>query len=84
MGSVLIRRLDDEVIRRLKRRAAENSRSLESETRHILEQVAYGGMQEKMRDFRTLSRKLRRQDKSPQSPSEVLIREDRDGGHRPV
>ena len=84
MGTVHIRRLDDEVITRLKRRAADNSRSLESETRHILEQAAYGGMEEKMRSFRILSRKLRRQDKTPQTPSEDLIREDRDRDHRPV
>ncbi len=84
MGTVHIRRLDDEVIRRLKRRAAENSRSLESETRYILEQAAYGGMDEKMRKFRILSQRLRRLDNPPQTPSEVLIREDRDRDHRPV
>ena len=85
MGTVHIRRLDDEVVRRLKRRAAENNRSLEGESRHILEQAAYGGMTEKLRSFRALSRRLREQANNvPQTPSEVLIREDRDRGHRPA
>ena len=85
MGTVHIRRLDDDVVRRLKHRAAENNRSLESETRHILEQAAYGGMTEKMREFRVLSRRLRSQANDlPQTPSYVLIREDRESGHGPA
>ena len=46
MTTVLIRQLDDQVIKRLEQRAAGNNRSLESEVRHILEQAAgdrYGG-----------------------------------------
>ena len=82
MGTILVRRLDDEVVRRLKRRAVENNRSLESESRHILVQAAYDGMTEKMRSFREVSKKLRMETKNtPQTPSEVLIREDRDRGH---
>ena len=85
MGTVHIRRLDDEVVRRLKRRAAENNRSLESESRHILEQAAYGGMAEKIKTFRTLSRRLRRQTNTlPQTSSVVLIRDDREIGHGPA
>ncbi len=37
MGQLLVRDLDDEVIRRLKRRAAANGRSAEAEHRAILE-----------------------------------------------
>ena len=40
-------------------------------------------MAEKMRAFRALSQKLREQTQDvPQTPSQVLIREDRDSGHR--
>ena len=42
MATVNVRRLDDDVVRRLKRRAAENNRSLESKVRHILEREAQG------------------------------------------
>ena len=82
MGTVNVRRLDDEVVGRLKRRAAENNRSLESEARHILEQAARDGMAEKVRTFRALAKSLREQtEDQPQTPSHVLIREDRDSGH---
>ena len=41
------------------------------------------GVVEKIRAFRDLSHKLRRQTSSlSQTPSYILIREDRDGGHR--
>ena len=83
MGTINVRRLDDEVVNRLKRRAAENNRSLESEARHILEQAVEDGMAEKTRAFRDLSLKLRRQNGGlSQTPTHVLIREDRDSGHR--
>ncbi len=83
MGTINVRRLDDEVVNRLKRRAAENNRSLESEARHILEQAVGDGMAEKTRAFRDLSLKLRRQNGGlSQTPTHVLIREDRDSGHR--
>ena len=84
MGTVNVRRLDDEVIGRLRRRAAGNNRSLEGEVRHILEEAAIGGMGEKTSSFRALSRGLRKQTEArSQSPSHVLIRDDRDRGHRP-
>ncbi len=37
MVTVNVRRLDEEVVRKLKERAAANNRSLEGEVRHILE-----------------------------------------------
>jgi plasmid stability protein len=46
MATVLVRQLDDEVVRRLEQRAAGNNRSLESEVRHILEQAAGESMEE--------------------------------------
>ncbi len=83
MGTVNVRRLDDEVVRQLKRRAAENNRSLESEVRHILEQAAQDDIAEKVRTFRALAKSLREQtEDQPQTSSHVLIREDRDSGHR--
>ena len=83
MGTLYVRRLDDEVVRRLKSRAAANDRSLESEARHILEQAASDGMAEKTRAFRELSLRMRRQTAGrPQTPSHILIREDRESGHR--
>ena len=83
MAEVLVRRLDDEVVRRLRQRAAENNRSLESEVRHILEQAAGDKMAEKTRAFRELSKRLLEQQYSdaPQTPSHLLIREDRDSDH---
>ncbi len=83
MGTVHVRRLDDQVVERLKRRAAANNRSLESEARHILEQAAEDDMAERVRAFRALSERLRRETVGiPQTPSYILIREDRDSGHR--
>ena len=85
MATVHVRRLDDEAVRRLKRRAAENKRSLEGEVRHILEQAAEDGMAERVRTFRALAKSLRKRTPDlPQTPSHILIREDRDSGHGPV
>ena len=85
MGTVYVRRLDDDVVGRLKRRAAGNNRSLESEARHILEQAAEDGTAEKTRSFAALTKRLRgKTSKAPQTPAQVLIREDRDSGHGPA
>ncbi|MCE2404965.1 MAG: Arc family DNA-binding protein [Dehalococcoidia bacterium] len=84
MGTVHVRRLDDEVVDRLKRRAAENNRSLESEVRHILEQAAEDDVSEKARRFGALVKWLRGRTWShPQTPSHILIREDRDNRDGP-
>ena len=85
MATVHVRRLDDDVVRQLKRRAVENNRSLESEVRHILEQAAEDGMTEKIRAFAALAKRLRRETGDlPQTPAHIFIREDRDSGHRPA
>ncbi len=83
MASVHVRRLDDEVVARLKTRAATNNRSLEGEVRHILEQAVGGSpedMAEKRRRFEESMREVRASIdwSKPQTPSEVLIREGRD------
>ena len=83
MATIKVRRLDDAVVERLKLRAAANNRSLEGEVRHILEQAARDDLETRRLAFRVLSAELRRQTKGrPQTPSEDLIRWDRDFGHR--
>ena len=83
MAAINVRQLDDNVVRRLKRRASLNNRSLESEVRHILERAAEDDMAAKRASFLAVSDRLRRRTKGrAHTPSEVLIREDRDHGHR--
>ena len=83
MATINVRRLDDEVVLRLKKRAAGNNRSLEGEARHILEGAVEGEMSAKRMSFLVLAARLRRDTEGrPQTPSEVLIREDRETGHR--
>ena len=85
MATINVRRLDDDVIQRLKKRASDNKRSLEGEVRYILEQVVNDGDQLKRESFRSLAKNLRQVTKGiTQTPSEDLIRKDRDTGHRIV
>lgn len=75
-GNLHVRNLDDELIVRLKRRAARHGRSTEAEHREILRQAL---AHEAEPSFDTLAadlRKLTRRRK--QTPSEILLREDRD------
>lgn len=83
MATVNVRRLDDDVVRKLKERAAANNRSLEAELRHILEgAVAKDDYQAKKLAFLEYSRKLRaKYPARSHTPSEALIREDRDRDH---
>lgn len=82
MATLNVRRLDEEVVAKLKRRAAVNNRSLESEARHILEKAAQDDMAERMKAFRARARELRKLTRGTnQIPSEIIIREDRDFGH---
>ena len=84
MATINVRRLDAEVVRRLKQRAAVSNRSLESEARHILECAAADDLETRRRTFLDLVGRLQPADgtRRAHTPSEVLIREDRDGGHR--
>ena len=85
MATINVRRLDDDVVQRLKKRASDNKRSLEGEVRYILEQVVNNGDQLKRESFRALAADLRQVTKgSTQTSSEDLIREDPDPGHRIV
>ncbi len=86
MATVHVRKLDEETVKQLKLRAARNNRSLEGEVREILERVADDefNMKEKQKRFRVLSEKMLNMTRgTKQTPSEVLIREDRDRGHKP-
>ncbi len=83
MVTINVRRLDEDVVNRLKRRASLNNRSLEGEVRHILECAADDNMAAKRAAFLGASDRLREKTRGrKQTPAEVLIREDRDRGHR--
>ena len=83
MATINVRQLDDGVVERLKRRAALNDRSLESEARHILKDAAEDDMAAKRASFLAVTDRLRRKTEGRRhTPAEVLIREDRDHGHR--
>ena len=85
MATVHVRRLDPDVVERLKRRAAANHRSLEDEIRRILAEAAEDPMAAKLESFRNLAARLRRRTQGRnQTPSEVFVRKDRDSGHREV
>lgn len=83
MATINVRRLDDDVVQRLKQCAARNNRSLESEIRHILQRVADDDASTRRASFRALATRLRRETEGKtQTPAEALIRIDRDAGHR--
>ncbi len=83
MATILVRLLDDDVVDRLKRRASSNNRSLAGEVRHVLKCAAYDDMAAKRAAFLAASDRLRAKTRGrKQTPAEVLIREDRDHGHR--
>ena len=83
MVTINVRRLDEDVVDRLKRRASLNNRSLEGEARHILECADDDNMAAKRAAFLEASDRLREKTRGrKQAPAEVLIREDRDRGHR--
>jgi antitoxin FitA len=79
MAQVLVRNLPDDVVMRLKARAARQRHSLEQELRLILIDAAQPGRDEALADMdriRALTPKV------PQTDSAELIREDRDHGWR--
>ena len=78
MAQILVRNLDDRVVRRLKARAKRQGRSLQSEVANILQQAATAPKVD-MKAARKLCRRLRRRLKGRKFPDTVsLIREDRD------
>jgi plasmid stability protein len=76
MGSLIVRGLDDELVARLKARAAEHGRSAEAEHREILRQALVGG---RASEFDKLAAEIRALTRGARhTPSEVLLREMRD------
>ena len=71
-----MRNLDDDLIARLKRRAARHDRSTEAEHREILRQALVNEAEPSFEKLAADLRKLTRRRK--QTPSEVLLREGRD------
>ena len=61
MTTINVRKLEDELVRRLKRRAAGNNRSLEGEVRHILEGAAGDDPAARRASFRELAARLRQE-----------------------
>ena len=75
-GNLHVRNLGDDLIARLKRRAARHGRSTEAEHREILRQALFGDVEP---SFDTLAADLRKLTKRrKQTPSEVLLREGRE------
>jgi len=75
-GNLSVRNLDDELIARLKRRAARHGRSAEAEHREILRQALAS---EADSSFEDLAAQLRALTKGRvHTPAEVLAREGRD------
>jgi antitoxin FitA len=75
-GNLHVRNLDDDLIARLKRRAARHGRSAEAEHREILRQALAG---EEEASFDKLAADLRKLTRGRrQTPSEILLREGRD------
>ena len=74
---LLVRKLDEALVARLKRRAARHGRSVEAEHREILRQALAGEVDA---DFAALAGELRRLTVGrTATPAEVLLREARDG-----
>ena len=88
MATINVRRLDEEVVPRLKQRAAVSNRSLESEARHILECAAADDLETRRRTFLDLVGRLQPADgtrraaiSSVTTPSEKLNRNSLADGH---
>lgn len=75
-GNLHVRNLDDDLIARLKRRAARHGRSAEAEHREILRQALASEAEPSFEDLAAELRKLTAGRK--QTPSEDLLREGRD------
>lgn len=75
-GSLQVRNLEEEIIARLKRRAARHGRSVEAEHREILRQALAAEVEP---SFDRLAMELRALSRNrKQTPSEVLLRQGRD------
>ncbi|HEX4159971.1 MAG TPA: plasmid stabilization protein [Rhizomicrobium sp.] len=75
-GNLHVRNLDDDLVARLKRRAARHGRSTEAEHREILRQALAAEVEDSFDELAAQLRQLTKRRK--QTPSEVLLREARD------
>ena len=75
-GNLQVRNLDDELIVKLKRRAARHGRSTEAEHREILRSALDAEVEPSFESLAAELRKLTEQ--RHQTPSEVLLRQARD------
>ncbi|AZO35321.1 hypothetical protein EOA27_17500 [Mesorhizobium sp. M2A.F.Ca.ET.037.01.1.1] len=75
-GNLHVRNLDDDLIAKLKMRAARHGRSAEAEHREILRQALENESEPSFDELAARLRRLTAQRK--QTPSEVLLREGRD------
>ena len=78
MAQILVRDLDEQVVKRLKARAETAGRSLQSEVKRILEQAA-NAQEVDMKTARKMCERFRRRFGGRSFPdSALLVREDRD------
>jgi plasmid stability protein len=76
MAQLIVRNLDDDLVARLKRRAAEHGRSAEAEHREILRQAL---MEEPRRSFKELAAQVRAMTAGRHhTPAEELLHEARE------
>ena len=78
MGQLIVRGLDDSLIRTLKQRAARFGRSAEAEHRVILEEA----LRPETETFTEAAARLRARTKPQMTDSTDLLRQDRDRDHR--
>lgn len=78
MASIVVRRLDESVVERLKERASENGRSLEAEVRLILEEAANSPQLDMAAARARIEELQKRFEGRPFPDTADLIREDRD------
>jgi len=76
MANLHVRNLEDDLVARLKRRAARHGRSVEAEHREILRQALAAEVEPSWEDLAAELRKLTRDRKH--TPAEILVREGRD------
>lgn len=74
MAQLIVRNLDEDLVRLLKQRAAAKGVSVEAEHRKILEEVLMPSSE----DFWAMARKLQQTSRPQKTDSTDLIREERD------
>jgi antitoxin FitA len=80
MGQLIVRGLDEQIIKALKKRAARTGRPAEAEHRAILEEA----LRPETEDFASAAARLRARTPPQSSDSADLIRNDRDRDHMVV